>query len=127
MGDYVNSQTAKFDKSFVSCGVVEIHHLPSKTPQQTMYGLANHLYHKANPRPGAYAIFSDVCLVPEGNGRGEHLAAFIKAHPEFGDFWESSRQPNPRTGNIIKLWVLTVNHEGLRKWYAEETMHRIQE
>jgi hypothetical protein len=26
MGEYVNSQSLKFDKSFVSCGVMEAHH-----------------------------------------------------------------------------------------------------
>lgn len=125
MGEYINSKTAQFNKSFISCGVVEVHHLPEGNPSKTVFAIANHLYHKANPRPAAYVIFSDT----QDNKRGEALAAFIREKMEEGKgfLWSSPPQINPRTGNTITVWVWTIGHEGLRKWYAEEAMHRVSE
>ena len=126
MGDYVNSQTTKFDKSMISCGVLEAHHLPAQSAQKTLFQIANHLYHKANPRPAAYVIFSDV--VEANDGRGLLLAAYIKEREAIlGRLWASEARINPKTGNKINLWVLTVDHEGFRKWYGEEVLHRIEE
>lgn len=125
MGEYINSKTARFDRSLVSCGVVECHHLPEGNPSKTVFAIANHLYHKANPRPAAYVIFSDTV----DNKRGAALADFILNKMEKGKglLWSSPAQINPRTGNTITLWVWTLDHDVLRKWYAEEAMHRVSE
>lgn len=123
MGEYINSKTARFDKSFTSCGVTEVHHLPDGNPGNTVFAIANHLYHKANPRPSAYVIFSDTV----DNARGERLAEFVKKLGVAGELFETKPTVNPRTGSIIKLWVLTINHETFRKWYQEEAANRISE
>ncbi len=112
----VKSTTARFDRSHVSCGVLEVHHLPSDGAQKTVFAIANHLYHKANPRPGSFVLFSDV--VSGREHRGEDLAKAIQAI-NCGSIWASSKQVNPRTGNTIQLWCFEVNHEKFRKWYLD--------
>lgn len=124
MGEYVNSRQARFDKSYVSCGVVEVHHLPDQSPSQTAFSLANHLYHKANGRPAAFALFSDV--VDRSDSRGLNLATYLKEQ-NIGDLFQSNKVVNPKTGNLIQLWVLTINHDAFRKWYQEEYVNRISE
>lgn len=124
MGEYVNSQNARFDKSHISCGVVEIHHLP-KGERKTAFQLANHLYHKAAARPAAFVIFSDLYDFKEPT-RGQALASFLE-RTNCGTLVATTTQLNPKTGNPIRLWTFTPDHEKFRKWYTEETMHRLSE
>lgn len=125
MGEYVNSKQARFDKSFVSCGITEVHHLPDQPPNATLFAVANHLYHKANGRPTAFVMFSDV-VTSGKDSRGLLLAELIKT-ANIGECYESPRRINPRTGNAIRVWVLAVDHERFRPWYTEEFANRISE
>jgi hypothetical protein len=124
MGEYVNSKQSRFNVSYVSCGVVEVHHLPDESPAQTLFAIGNNLYHKANGRPAAFVVFSDV--VDRKESRGASLAELVKTM-RIGDLFESAKVVNPKTGNTIRLWVLTINHDSFRKWYAEEFVNRISE
>ena len=124
MGDYINSHQARFDKSYVSCGVVEVHHLPDESPAFTAFAIGNHLYHKANGRPSAFVVFSDV--VDKKQSRGADLAEFLKGL-NVGELFESHKQVNPKSGNTIRVWLLTVNHDAFRKWYSEEYVNRVSE
>lgn len=128
MGEYVNSKQARFDKSHVSCGVVEVHHLPDEAPNTTVFAIANHLYHKANGRPAAFVLFSDVVsksVLGLTASRGQILAEEIKG---LGfDVFESKKEINPKTGNTIRVWLWQVDHTKFRKWYTEEYVNRISE
>ena len=126
MGEYVHSKQARFDKSFVSCGLMEVHHLPNTTPTQTAFAIMTALYHKANPRPAAFVMFSDV-VQEDGDvkSRGERLVDHIRKLP--GRVWESAKEINPKTGNTIRLWVWHLDHEGLRKLYQDELANRVAE
>lgn len=124
MGEYVNSKTVRFDRSHVSCGVIEAHHLPENSGQ-TVFAIANHLYNKANPRPGAFVIFSDTLEKGEAS-RGANLAVRLEKLG-CGRIDATARQINPRTGNMIVLWTFEVNHEAFRKWYQDELANRITE
>jgi hypothetical protein len=123
MGEYVNSQTVRFDRSHISCGVIEAHHLPENT-SRTVFAIANHLYNKANPRPGSFIVFSDV--VDGDTKRGLRLAEAIKKL-KCGELIESPKAVNPRTGNVIQAWIFAVDHEAFRKWYQDELANRIEE
>lgn len=124
MGEYVNSQNARFDRSHISCGVTEVHHLPVKI-SNVPFAIATHLYHKANPRPGAFIMWSDV--VDDGEkSRGQRLAEALNKLG-CGIIGESPKEVNPRTGNVIRVWVFTVNHEKFRKWYQDELANRVEE
>jgi len=126
MGEYVNSKQARFDKSHVSCGVMEVHHLPDQSASRTLFSIANALYHKANPRPAAFVLFSDVTDTAET--RGGLLARYIADNKAFGGHFQASDGAiNPKTGNTIKVWLWNINHEVFRKYYVEELANRIEE
>ncbi len=125
MGAYVNSTQVQFDKSHISCGVWEAHHLPKQNANQTMFAMANAMYHKANPRPCAFILFSDI--VVEEKSRGQRLAEEIANTENHGSLLETKEEVNPRTGNVIRVWVWHVNHDKMRKWYQEELANRIIE
>jgi hypothetical protein len=138
MGEYVHSKQARFDKfelylnfAFVSCGVLELHHLPDTTPSQTMFSVLTALYHKANPRPSAFVIFSDVVDIGGlAKSRGEMFAAHLTKHPAVDavmNLWSSNKEVNPKTGNTIRLWVWRLDHEKLRKFYQDELANRVSE
>lgn len=124
MGEFVNSKQVRFNQSFVSCGVLEAHHLPDASPSETVFAIANSLYHKANGRPAAFVIFSDT--VDRREARGVELAAKLKTLG-VGQLIESSKEVNPKSGHVIRLWVFTPNHEAFRKWYGDEYVNRVSE
>lgn len=124
MGEYVNSKQARFDKSHVSCGVVEVHHLPDEDSHSTVFAIANHLYNKANGRPAAFVLFSDV--VSRSQSRGQDLADALVGL-DAGGMFESAREVNPKSGNTIKVWLWHVNHDKFRKWYTEEYVNKVSE
>lgn len=124
MGEYVNSKQVQFNQSFVSCGALEAHHLPDVTGGKLAFAIATALYHKANPRPSAFVMFSDTVE----NGRGRKLAAFIiESRGTLGDVTRFGPTVNPKTGNTIELWVWHLNHENIRKWWQDELANRIEE
>lgn len=123
MGEYVNSQTVRFDRSQISCGVIEAHHLPERT-QKVPFAIATHLYHKANPRPGSFVIFSDV--VDDEKSRGLQLADLL-GKLGCGQVVTTPSRVNPRTGNTIQVFVFVVDHEKFRKWYQDELANRVEE
>ena len=123
MGSYKDSAQTKFDRSFVSCGVLEAHHLPNHSPAATVFEIANALYHKANGRPAAFVLFSD--KVDSGEMRGQKLADELKRMG--ADIFESHKEVNPRTGHVIRVWLWHVDHDKFRKWYTEEYVNRITE
>lgn len=123
MGEYVNSKQVRFDRSHISCGVTEVHHLPDEHPSRTAFAIANNLYHRANPRPGAFITFSDT----DDNGRGLKLEKYLREHFPKSGFWTSDKVVNPRTGNVIRMYVWVPNHEEVRAWYTEEAVNRVRE
>lgn len=124
MGEYINSQNVKMERSTISCGVINAHHLPDNT-SKTVFALATHLYHKANPRPGSFIEFSDVV---DGDlpSRGQRLAAALDKLA-CGEVLATPKRVNPRTGNIIQVWIFCIDHDKFRKWYQEELANRIDE
>jgi hypothetical protein len=83
------------------------------------------LYHKANPRPACFVSFSDV--ISRDVSAGEDLANFLKANEKLGLglLLETPKSVNPRTGNVIQVWIFCPAHDAFRAWYTEETMHRL--
>jgi hypothetical protein len=126
MGEYINSTTARFDKSLISCGVMEVHHLPKQNPSKTAFSIANALYHKANPRPAAFVMFSDVVGEGANLSRGQSLSNYITSL-NAGDLFPSQKKVNPRTGNVIQVYLWQLDHEALRKWYQDELANRVDD
>ena len=128
MCDYVNSQQIQFNRSRISCGVLEAHHLPDHTGSKLCFSVATALYHKANPRPSCFITFSDVVDSEGGRSRGERLVAYLRDNHLFGGtLLTTSKQINPRTGNTIQMWIYEVNHPEFRKFYQAELANRIED
>jgi hypothetical protein len=127
MGEYVNSQQVHFDRSTVSCGVLCAHHLPKQTASKTLFAVLTALYHKANPRPSAFVLFSDVIHDDGTKSRGQQLAS--KIIELFGEkvLQPSAIEVNPRSGNSIQVWLWHLDHEVLRKYYQEELANRVED
>jgi hypothetical protein len=123
MGDFVNSRQVQFDKAFVSCGVMEAHHLPDQSGVKLAFSIANALYNKANPRPAAFVLFSDTV----DSGRGQRLADCITGTIRCGQLSKFGPVVNPKTGNYIKVWVWQLDHDSFRKWYQDELANRVEE
>ena len=123
MGEYINSQQIRFTTSPTSCGVLELHHLPDNTATQLAFSLANALYNKANARPSAFVIWSDLV---DGDiaSRGERLFDELQSM-QVGILFRSRDVINPKTGNTIALFSLTINHDAFKAWFTEEYTNRI--
>jgi len=124
MGQFVDSIQLQFSQSPTSCGIVEAHHFPDHTATKLLFSVATQLYHKANPRPAAFLLFSDV-IEDRNISRGARLADLL-SQSDFGELFISSKQVNPKTGNVITVWILTIEHEALREWYQDELANRIE-
>jgi hypothetical protein len=124
VGEFVNSKQLRFNQSQISCGVMEIHHFPDKTPSANLFAVLCALYHKANPRPTAFIIWSDV-VESQNTSRGRSLAEYLKKINCCGPVAPSPAVVNPKTGNVIQMWVWTVNHETARKLYQDELANRL--
>lgn len=123
MGEYIHSQQVQFSKSAVSCGIMEVHHLPADTTGADMkFSIANQLYNKANPRPAAFVLWSDV-TGKQTVSRGALLAEAIGE--DNGELYETNPIINPKTGNTIITWLWTLNHDVLREWFTEEYANRV--
>lgn len=125
MGEYVNSRQMQFNKSYVSCGVMEAHHIPNRSAMMNMFAIATALYHKANPRPAAFVLFSDV--VDGEEQRGIKLAKAVA--DTFGTecLHVSKIEVNPKSGNRIRVWLWHLDHEIIRKWYQDELANAVED
>lgn len=125
MGEYIHSQQIRFDTSKISCGVAEVHHLPDHTGSQMTFAVANSLYHKSTGRPVAFVVWSDVVDLPQ-ESRGERLANYL-SYIKAGVLYITQRTVNPKTGNTIVVWLLTVDHDRFRSWYVDEFANRVED
>lgn len=125
MGEFINSKQMRFDKSLVSCGVMEAHHIPKASASKNVFAIATAMYHKANPRPCAFVLFSDV--VDSEEKRGVYLAQAITTLFGVEALWASPIEVNPRSGNKIRVWLWHLDHDKIRKWYQDELANRVDD
>lgn len=121
MPHYRDKNPLSFNSSAASCGILELsdfgnHH------NSTLYAIASYLYHPSRGRATAFAMWSDV---KEGNG--EKFAEFLSKRPEnLAKLTTTSFAENPKTSNLIKVYVWEIPHEKLREWYKEEKLARYE-
>jgi hypothetical protein len=111
----------KMNTSYVSCGVLELGSL-RRTPEKNAYELANRLYHPANGQPEAFVMMSD--QASKGN-RTAVLAEFM-ASSELAEVRCAGPAINPKSGNAIVMYILTLNHDNFRRWYVGEGINRLK-
>lgn len=125
MGEYINSRQMQFSKSYASCGVLEAHHLPKQSASKNIFAVATALYHKANPRPAAFVLFSDV--VDGEEKRGKKMAEVLVQMFGKDCLYASPVEVNPRSGNKIQVWLWHLDHEKVRKWYQDELANTVED
>lgn len=111
------------------CGLREINGLGAydpakrkpKTPEEHIADMWHPIYMTSADYPAGrtnwrYAIFTQAHH-PEMpcTPYGEEFAAYIRAH-ELGEVIETTgRHINPNSGNVLKVWVWTVDHDRTRE------------
>lgn len=54
---------------------------------------------------------------------GINFAAFIRKN-RLGEVIETDFNRNPNSGNLVKVWVWTVDHEACKRWLVEDAKSR---
>lgn len=117
-------------QSAASCGILELSRL-SSDPAKVLYALASHLYHPSRGSPAAFVMWSDTA-----NSNGANLFDYIETRNSWGtrlspriehfadNLVIAGEEENPKTGNVISVFVWTIPHEEFRKWYMDQRVER---
>lgn len=98
------------------CGVREISYLGvDDDPKLSIRTLGEAIYNTSRSHRFRHAFFTQANN-PQAASRtyGEKFAAYITEH-KLGKVVESDEQINPNSGNSLKVWIWTVDHEALSK------------
>lgn len=105
-----------------SCGIVQISRL-SEEQDENLFVIANSFYHPSRGQPPAFAIFSNIA----DEDTGSHRLHALILHLKFGPVMVSTKALNPKTGNVIKVWVWHIDHEPFKKWYKEKKILKLKD
>lgn len=104
------------------CGLREMSGIYYGTPQSTIMEFADNSYQDYD-LISRYenANFRHVIFSQAGSKAtyGRKLAAFITKH-RLGTVVSSLTKVNPNTGNPLKVWIWTVNHQRTYNWWKEQ-------
>jgi hypothetical protein len=114
--DRVNIHTSQ-----MSCGVAELSRIGSDV-KDVLYAIGSRLYHPSRGEPVAFFAFSDV--VGEQDTSSSILVDTI-LNWKLGSIVCSDRAENPRTGNIIVVYIWAIDHEKFKAWYAERRVAKL--
>jgi hypothetical protein len=122
------------------CGLREISGLSSysahtrkmKTIDEHLSVMYWQVYHKNPDYPTArenwrYAIFTEAWRQDGAQyGYGEAFATYIREHG-LGDVIETTGEHvNPNSGNVLKVWVWTIDHDAVRPLAESAYLHQQQ-
>jgi hypothetical protein len=104
------------------CGIKELSGLSGLTPDSVFKEFGKQAYTKSE-RDGRYennrwrhAIFSQASVHAGANVYGTKFAAYIVKH-KLGTVVETEELVNPNSGNYLKAWIWTVDHEAAHAFY----------
>lgn len=100
-------------QSPASCGISELYGY-SSDPDKVLYALASHFYHPSRGNPSAIVMWSDVA-----GGNGSLLFTKIVDTFDKDSIWFTAPVENPKTGNLISLFIWIVPHQEFREWYKQ--------
>jgi hypothetical protein len=92
-------------------------------PLAVLYAVAARLYHPSRGQPCAFFVFSDV--MDEDGAPSRALVNQINTLG-FGSVMYTPPAENPRTGNGVIVYVWTIHHENLKRWYAEKRVEKMK-
>lgn len=107
--------------SGMSCGVLELSRISSDT-DDVLYAIASRLYHPSRGDPAAIIVWSDIATEETSSGK---LADSVKAQ-KFGRVIGAAHAENPKTGNIIVLYLWTIDHAAFKAWYAQKRVEKLK-
>lgn len=111
--------------SSMSCGVKELSRIEPEY-DKVIYALACDLYHPSRGSPCAFYMWSGP---PEkSNAKGLYDALWKvsskwKTHPACA----SNAVENPKTSNVIQVFIWEIPHEEFKAWYIEERVKRVKQ
>lgn len=105
-----------------SCGIVELSRIDGDIGK-VVYALASNMYHPSRGKAGAVVLFSDLS---EDTSNGSMLAKFLIENFG-GSINRHETVENPKTGNIISVWLWTIPHEEFKSWYVKERVERVKQ
>lgn len=105
--------------SQVSCGLAQVYNLTSD-PEKVLFALATHLYHPSRGTPYAFAMWSDT---ESSNG----LKLAERVNDQFGDLLSSEWVENPKTSNLIRVWLWKIPHSDFKYWYIQMRVEKAKQ
>ena len=109
----------------MSCGVLELNRI-SDDAYGVLYAIGSRLYHPSRGDPAAFIVFSDIDpKLVETDTTSNRLVQAIR-NAGVGDVTVSIPAENPKTGNIIRVYVWCINHEKFKDWYAKKRVDKMR-
>lgn len=86
------------------------------TPRLSMYAPTPSLFAESS---GGFShiVFTDAARSPRTRTSGDKLASYIRRY-RLGSVSAARKARNPNSGNILGVYVWTVNRKALAKWYT---------
>lgn len=101
------------------CGVKELTNLVARNDALlNMQDFVYRAYSKEHQLNGRfrYALFSEANSQGFNSKTYGHLFAELITREKLGTLIETERNVNPNSGNDVKVWVWTVDHNAVREW-----------
>ena len=117
----MDHESVNIRSTTMSCGVMELSRINDDV-EKVLYQLASSLYHPSRGNPCAFFVWSDVV---EGDTNSQRLQIEVE-RKNLGGVSPSSFVENPRTGNLILIYVWTIDHARFKAWYRKERVRRIR-
>ena len=120
-GKDMDHESVNIRSTTMSCGVMELSRIDDDV-EKVLYQIASSLYHPSRGQPCAFFVWSDI-----SHGTTSSYRLRDKINKEnFGSVELSENAENPRTGNIIMVYVWAVRHRRLKAWYRKERVKRMR-
>lgn len=120
----MDHESVNMSNCTMSCGVVELSRIGDDV-DKVLYQLASRLYHPSRGSPCAFFVWSDVTFDGISDSNSEKLRNAVE-YERFGLIDISSRAENPRTSNIIQIYIWNIKHKRFKAWYSKERVKRIK-
>ena len=118
----MDHERVNYSNLSISCGVAGINRISGET-EEAVYAIASRLYHPSRGDPAAFLVWSDI--VTDSFNPAVQLARYFNENG-LGLVSESSPSENPKTGNIISVFVCLILHEQFKDWYKIQRGKKLQ-
>ena len=120
----MDHESVNIRNSTMSCGVMELSRIDSDI-EKVLYCIASTLYHPSRGSPCAFFVWSDVWIGEENVPNAERLSELID-NKGLGIVDTCKPAENPRTGNMILVYIWTIHHARFKAWYRKERVKKMR-